>query len=69
MANYLTIDNGGTNTKVAIFNENGDQLSCSSFPTKGRERKPGFHEIQLGNLWHDLGIACHDSIAKVSRAV
>lgn len=66
MANYLTIDNGGTNTKVAIFNENGDQLSCSSFPTKGRERKPGFHEIQLGNLWHDLGIACHDSIAKAN---
>lgn len=66
MANYLTIDNGGTNTKVAIFNEKGKQLSVSSFPTKGRQPKPGFHEIDLDDLWIDLGRACHDALSKAN---
>lgn len=63
MANYfLTIDNGGTNTKVAIFNAHGDQLAVSAFPTKNRERKAGFHEINLTDLWTDLGVATRDAL-------
>lgn len=65
MANYfLTIDNGGTNTKVAIFNEHGDQLAVSAFPTKNRERKAGFHEINLTDLWRNLGTATHEALKK-----
>lgn len=58
MPNYLTIDNGGTNTKVTIFNELGESLGISAFPTKAIERKTGFHEIDLTELWKNLGIAC-----------
>lgn len=65
MASYfLTIDNGGTNTKVAIFNDQGDQLAVSAFPTKNRERKAGFHETNLDELWTALGAAAHDALAK-----
>lgn len=59
MPNYLTIDNGGTNTKVTVVDEIGHQLSIVSFPTRSMERKSGFHEIDLNRLWKDLGKACH----------
>lgn len=65
MANYfLTIDNGGTNTKAAVFDEHGVQLAVSAFPTKNRERQAGFHEINLTDLWADLGTAIHDVLQK-----
>ena len=35
---FLTIDNGGTNTKVIIVDQDGRQLSVSSFPTDAIER-------------------------------
>ena len=37
---FLTIDNGGTNTKVIIVDQDGRQLSVSSFPTDAIERRP-----------------------------
>lgn len=61
---FLTVDNGGTNTKVAIFNEFGNQLAVSSFPTKGQEPKSGFHELVLTDLWQDLGATIQDAIIK-----
>ena len=43
--NFLTIDNGGTNTKVIVFNQYGQQLAAEAFPTQGLEPQSGFHEI------------------------
>lgn len=66
MANYLTIDNGGTNTKVTIFNDKGRQVSASSFPTKGIERKSGFHEIDLVDLKVMLSSAIKKTLASAN---
>ena len=54
---FLTIDNGGTNTKVIIVDQNGRQLSVSSFPTDAIERRPGFREVNPGQMWRDIGKA------------
>ncbi|MCP0887477.1 carbohydrate kinase [Ligilactobacillus sp. WILCCON 0076] len=50
----LTIDNGGTNTKIVIFDSLGNQVAINSFPTKGIEIKTGYHEINLQELKKDL---------------
>ncbi|WP_257609323.1 FGGY family carbohydrate kinase, partial [Oenococcus oeni] len=60
---FLTIDNGGTNTKAIIFDDNGNQINSVSFPTMRIENKPGFHEIDLNDLWNAIGHA----IKKVIR--
>lgn len=54
---FLTIDNGGTNTKVIIVDQDGRQLSVSSFPTDAIERRPGFREVNPGQMWRDIGKA------------
>lgn len=65
MANhFLTIDNGGTNTKVAIFDEQGNQVAVTAFPTKNQEPHPGFHEIDLNELRKDLGVAIQSALHK-----
>lgn len=61
---FLTIDNGGTNTKVIIFDGLGTQMAVSSFPTKGIEPHSGFHEIDLDKLWTDLQAAIKDALMK-----
>lgn len=63
---YLTIDNGGTNTKVTIFDDDGGQISVSAFPTKGIERKTGFREINLLDLKNKLIVAIKDALNKVN---
>ena len=65
MENYfLTIDNGGTNTKVIIFDQSGNQIAVEAFPTKGLEPKSGFHEIDLIKLWQDLATAIRAVLVK-----
>lgn len=54
--NFLTVDNGGTNTKVIIFDEMGHQKAVSAFPTKNLEPHSGFHEIDLNDLRQSLGV-------------
>lgn len=61
---FLTIDNGGTNTKVIIVDQLGKQVAVQAFPTKGLEPKPGFHEIDLVKLWQDLGEVIRMVISK-----
>lgn len=64
MKHFLTIDNGGTNTKVVIFDEAGTQVAVKSFPTKGLEYQAGFHEIDLHKLQQDLGQAIPAALAQ-----
>lgn len=60
---FLTIDNGGTNTKAIIFDTGGKQLGAVAFPTMRIEDTPGFHEINLTELWN----AISDSINQVIK--
>lgn len=62
---FLTIDNGGTNTKTILFNENGDQLAVTSFSTPRIEKIAGEHEIDLEQLWIKIAEAIRTTIDKV----
>ncbi|MFT8531815.1 FGGY-family carbohydrate kinase [Bifidobacterium aquikefiri] len=59
---FLVIDNGGTNTKVIILDEVGNQLSVVSFPTDAVERRPGFREVNPQQMWRDIGKATNSSL-------
>lgn len=49
---YLVgIDNGGTFSKAAVFDENGKQLSVASAGTVTIAPKPGYTEREMGQLW------------------
>lgn len=61
---FLTIDNGGTNTKVVIFDQAGMQVAAQAFPTRGLEPHAGFHEIDLAQLYQDLGTNTKKALAE-----
>lgn len=49
---YLVgIDNGGTFSKAAIFDEDGKQISVASEPTVTITPKPGYTERDMDELW------------------
>lgn len=52
---FLTIDNGGTNTKAIIIDAQGHQLGKASFGTKRLTPQPDFQEIALTTLLTDIG--------------
>ena len=64
MEYFLTIDNGGTNTKAVICDAFGHQVGLASFSTKRIETQPGFQEIDLTTLLNDLGQAIKNSLKK-----
>lgn len=51
MRYLMGIDNGGTFSKAAIFDENGTQISVASFPTTMLTPKPGYTERNMEELW------------------
>ena len=54
---YLVgIDNGGTFSKAAIFDEEGKQISVASVPTETLTPKPGYTEKNLDELWEVLSL-------------
>ncbi|MCO6542477.1 MAG: carbohydrate kinase [Lactobacillus sp.] len=63
---FLTIDNGGTNTKAVICTDNGQQVGMASFPTKRIEPQPGFQEIKLSNLLSDIGQVIQQALKKAN---
>ena len=49
---YLVgIDNGGTFSKAAIFDEGGQQMAVASVPTVTITPKPGYTERDMRELW------------------
>lgn len=52
MKYLLGIDNGGTFSKAAIFDEIGQQIAVVSEPTKTLTPKPGFTERDMNELWN-----------------
>lgn len=51
---YLCIDYGGTNTKIIVYSEKGEECSISSFSTLKIEAIPGFREIDLIKAWQTI---------------
>lgn len=62
---YLVgIDNGGTFSKAAIFDENGNQISVASVPTETITPKPGYTERDMEELWRVNAQAVRTAIEK-----
>jgi len=64
MRYLLGIDNGGTFSKAAIFDENGTQISVASVPTVTLTPKPGYTERDMDELWRVNAEAIRGAIQK-----
>ena len=53
MKYYLGLDNGGTNTKAALFTEDGAQIAVESVATAALTPAPGFVERDMEEMWQD----------------
>lgn len=51
MRYLIGIDNGGTFSKAAVFDEQGNQIAVASEPTATLTPKPGFTERNMDELW------------------
>lgn len=62
---YLVgIDNGGTYSKAAVFDEEGNQISVASLPTTTITPKPGYTERNMDELWEVNAQAIRNAIEK-----
>ena len=64
MKYLMGIDNGGTFSKAAIFDENGHQISVASVPTVTITPKPGYTERDMEELWQVNAQAIRKTIEK-----
>jgi len=64
MRYLMGIDNGGTFSKAAIFDENGVQISVAIIPTVTITPKPGFAERDMDKLWEANVQAIREAIDK-----
>lgn len=64
MRYLMGIDNGGTFSKAAIFDENGHQISVASVPTVTITPKPGYTERDMEELWQVNAKAVRQAIEK-----
>ena len=51
MRYLMGIDNGGTFSKAALFDETGKQISVASVPTVTITPKSGYTERDMDELW------------------
>ena len=51
MKYYLGLDNGGTATKAAVFDENGKEVAVAGMDTVMLVPKPGFTERDMEEMW------------------
>ncbi|MCD8104947.1 MAG: carbohydrate kinase [Lachnospiraceae bacterium] len=51
MKYLMGVDNGGTFSKAALFDENGEQVAKTSVPTVTLTPKPGYTERDMDELW------------------
>ena len=64
MKYLMGIDNGGTFSKAAIFDEEGHQIAVASVPTVTITPKPGFTERDMEELWQVNAQAIREVIEK-----
>lgn len=53
MRYYLGLDNGGTNTKAALFTKEGEQVAVESIATAAITPAPDFVERDMDQMWED----------------
>lgn len=53
MRYYLGLDNGGTNTKAAMFDQNGNLIDVASRTTGAINPAPGVIERDMDDMWRD----------------
>ena len=53
MRYYLGLDNGGTNTKAALFDADGNQIAVESIATAALTPAPDFAERDMDEMWED----------------
>ncbi|WP_278683185.1 FGGY-family carbohydrate kinase [Paraclostridium bifermentans] len=63
---FLSIDAGGTMTKVVIFNKIGKEIALESFATKRIENFKNQREVNMTEMWERLCLAIKDVIKKAS---
>ena len=51
MKYYIGLDNGGTTTKAALYNEEGRELGVCSYDTKAITPAPGIVERDMDEMW------------------
>ena len=64
MKYLMGIDNGGTFSKAAIFDEDGNQIAVASEPTVTIAPKPGYTERDMTELWEVNAKAVRTAIEK-----
>lgn len=64
MKYLLGIDNGGTFSKAALFDEDGHQLASTGIATKLITPKPGFTERDMEELWQVNARAVRETVEK-----
>ncbi|NLU31231.1 MAG: carbohydrate kinase [Clostridiaceae bacterium] len=51
MRYYLGLDNGGTTTKAALYDEKGNEIGFASIETRMLTPRPGFTERDMDEMW------------------
>ena len=51
MRYYLGLDNGGTTTKAALYDEKGNEKGFASVDTRMLTPRPGFTERDMDEMW------------------
>lgn len=64
MKYLMGIDNGGTFSKAALFDENGVQIAKTSVPTVTITPKPGYTERDMEELWRVNAQAIRETVEK-----
>lgn len=64
MKYLLGIDNGGTFSKAALFDEDGHQLASTGIATRLITPKPGFTERDMEELWQVNARAVRETVEK-----
>ena len=64
MRYYLGLDNGGTNTKAALFTKEGKQVAVESIATAAITPAPDFVERDMDQMWDDNCTVIRELIRK-----
>ncbi|RKM58047.1 carbohydrate kinase [Butyrivibrio sp. X503] len=64
MRYYLGLDNGGTNTKAALFTKEGKQVAVESIATAAITPAPDFVERDMDQMWDDNCTVIRELIKK-----
>ena len=64
MKYLMGIDNGGTFSKAAVFDEEGRQIAVASVPTVTLTPKAGYTERDMDELWEKNALAIRTAIEK-----